>query len=73
MFFCHDDDSCDPKIVNIYRRRSDAVQALAGWRRYWQAVSGAVVLSHADDFVGVKLAGTRFSQMFRPIEDGDLP
>ena len=72
MFFSHDEDSCEPKIVNIYKRRSDAVQALAGWKRYWQAVNGAEVLSHADDWVGVKLAGARFSQMFRKIEDGDF-
>ena len=72
MFFSHDDDSCEPKIVNIFRRRSDAVQALAGWRRYWQAVSGAEVLSHADDFVGVKLAGARFSQTFRKVEESDF-
>ena len=72
MFFSHDADSCEPKIVNIFKRRSDAVQALAGWRRYWQAVSGAEVLSHADDFVGVKLAGARFSQAFRKVEESDF-
>ena len=72
MFFSHDADSCEPKIVNIFKRRSDAVQALAGWRRSWHAVSGAEVLSHADDFVGVKLAGARFSQAFRKVEESDF-
>jgi hypothetical protein len=54
----------EPTIVNIHRRRSDAVQALAGWRRWWQAAS-ATVVADGDHTVQVEYRGILLLQTFR--------